>query len=166
MALNVSLPVDFEGTTHYVAVSDQKNGYNISVDGMFQSTQPKGTATWIFGEQADLMVNVAGANMIVAVRGNVARLVYNGQYIDTGESCAPAQKMPGWIWVFVVLNALIPIISLGGFINIMLAMGAIFLCGYVVQRVRDTTAKILACVGVTVAAWVIWWLLILIITAL
>lgn len=114
----------------------------------------------MFGGQGDLPVIVEGLDITVARRKTVTRLAANGQYMDTGEAFVPAQPVPGWTWVFVALNAVISIVSMGGWVNILIEIGGIVLCGVVARsKIKSTGGKAFACVGVTVAAWVAWFAL-------
>lgn len=158
--LNQSLPVVFGDRTHHVGIEKVKGVYNVSVDGIVQGAyKTDGASAWMFGEQADLPVQVEGQNLTVSIRKGVMRLVANGQYIDNGQLFEPARSMPAWIWAFVAVNALIPIISLGGWLNVLIALFGIILCGTAARsKISSTTGKVLACVGISVAAWVVWFL--------
>ncbi|HLF92382.1 MAG TPA: hypothetical protein VJB14_02905 [Planctomycetota bacterium] len=69
---------------------------------------------------------------------------------------APAQaKMPGWAWVFIVLCAAIPVITLGGAIPGAIGGGAAAGCAGVSRiQTLSTAARVGICIGITVAAWV------------
>lgn len=154
-----TMPVAIGGATHMVVAERYRNSINLIVDGIPQNSFPVTAANNFFALEMDIPVYVAGCNMIVAARGKNFRLAADGRYIDNGEVFAPARPLPGWAWVFVALTFLIPILSMGGIVNFAIGIGGGMLCALVARsKMQSTALKVLSCVGITVATYVVWFL--------
>ncbi|MDR2888995.1 MAG: hypothetical protein LBV33_04040, partial [Lachnospiraceae bacterium] len=91
---------------------------------------------------------------LVVVKGK-PEVVVNDVYLQSGK---PYQKRPDWLIVFVILCLLIPIVNLGGFLPIALALAGIALCSAVSRSEWSTKVKVLVCTLITVADWLIFFL--------
>lgn len=153
MARTVSLPVG----QHFLGVTITGANYSVTLDNApYAMFQHKASSSW-FGVQEDFPLTIDGMPFILAVRGKKLRLSTNGVFIDNGEPFVPAKPVAKWVWVFVVLNALIPVVSLGGAINILIAALGIFLCAMVSRsNMGSTVAKVLISVLITLGMWVLW----------
>ena len=63
--------------------------------------------------------------------------------------------MPKWVWVFVVLNALIFFVIDGGLLGIIFAVGGAIICLVKANSTESTGRKLLACIITTVVCWVV-----------
>jgi|GEM_PF-5640638 len=102
---------------------------------------------WIWGE-------VSGQPKSVVVIDEQEQILWMHKS-DQAAKLDIDMKMPGWAWVFVILSAAIPVISLGGLVPIVIGLTA----GYSVRNVsmnpsRTTMTNVLMCLGVVVTAWV------------
>jgi len=69
------------------------------------------------------------------------------------------KNLPWWAWVFVVACVIIPISTLGGAIPAAVAAVGVISCVRISSSPKmETWAKILACFGITAAAWVLTYL--------
>ena len=153
MARNVSLPVG----QHVLEVIVKGSNYTVKIDGNNFHVYQQNAASFWFGAEEDFPMEIDGVQYILAVRKRRIRLVSNGVYIDNGEPFVPSMPMPKWIWVFFILLALIPIISLGGAINLLIAFAGITLCALVARStIQSGPLKVLLCVLITISAWVLW----------
>lgn len=66
-----------------------------------------------------------------------------------------AVETPGWAWVFVGACGIIPVLTLGGAVPVMLGFGGASVCLKTARsRGLDGLSKVVVCVAVTAAAWV------------
>lgn len=157
MAKKVLLPVG----QHTMEVTVKGSNYNVRIDGNEFCNYKHGSISYWFGAEEDFPMEIDGVQYILSVRKNKIRLVSNGVYIDNGQPFVPARPMPKWIWVFAILLILIPIVSVGGAINILIALGGISLCALVARSaIKSGALKVLLCVLVTVTFYAIWFLFI------
>ncbi len=157
MAIEQLLPAG----AHMVGVTVKGNRYNLTVDGSPFTTFQHGAASAWFGVEEDFSFGIDGVQYVLVVRRRVMRLVANGRYLDNGQPFIPARHTPKWLWVFLVLDILVAVVSLGGALPILISLGAIALSAVIARsRMRSTLAKVLLCVLVTLAAWGLWILLI------
>lgn len=64
-------------------------------------------------------------------------------------------EMPAWVWLFVVACGAIPVVALGGAIPAAIGFGAAGGCMSVSRMTSlPPTGRVLICFGITVAAWV------------
>lgn len=140
-----------------VLVTVRGNKYLVDLNGQPYYTYKVGTASYWLGHNEDFPINLGDRQMILAVRKRKIRLVENGYYLDNGEPFAPVAPLPKWVWIFVALNVLIPIISVGGAINILIALLGVSICAAAARNQKFSFgAKIGVSIAGTVAAWAIW----------
>lgn len=158
MAKPISLSVE---NGHNVDVTRKGSKYIVKIDGNDYQTFKLGTASSLLGANEDFPITVDGVDYILAVRGNQLRLANEGKYIDSGEEFVPQKPFPKWFFVFAVLNIAIPVISLGGALNALIGFGGAALCATVTNgKIKSTPVKVLLCTLITVAAWILWIVLI------
>lgn len=75
-------------------------------------------------------------------------LSFEGRDCSTGEPYVPA-KLPGWVWVFVVLHAIDFFLLIGGAIGAALQVLVISVMMSVSTNAKkSTTARVLTCLGI------------------
>jgi hypothetical protein len=86
----------------------------------------------------------------------------NGVSKSTGQPYIPLPPIPWWLWIFIVACGSMPIISMGGAIPAVLGLGGAAIC---LSQGRNTKIpinfRILICIGVTIAAWLLYLVLII-----
>jgi hypothetical protein len=113
-----------------------------------------------------LMSNFVSFDEGFELDGKEARFVLKGKSCDVAVdgvfliSKKEYVKRPTWVMGFVIANVLIPIVSLGGAIPLVLGFGGATICVNVSKTAMPITARALLCVGITVAAWLMLVLLI------
>lgn len=101
------------------------------------------------------------------VIGNKADIVVDGVFIESRKPYLPFNKIPWWVWIFVVACIAIPIVSLGGVIPAALGiLGSSYCVRIAVSPEMKTIEKLFICLGITAIAWVLWVLLIFAISSL
>jgi hypothetical protein len=156
MALNTTLQIQVNNVVHEVAVARRGSMYHVGVDGAPLYEFKRNVASDWLGVSEDFPIMVDNQPVIVAVRNAKVRLAVNGYYIDTNEIYEPTRKVPKWYWVFLVLNVLIPVVSLGGALPFLLALGGTSGCAAVARsKIQKTLPKVLICIGITLAAWAV-----------
>lgn len=116
----------------------------VPTDSKFGVTRP---LTIAFGEcqSVDLVYHLAGSTVFPKYRLEVV-----------GRESASWRAIPPWAWLFVVLCAAIPIASLGGGLALLLGFGGVAACA-AISRARGlpVEARMLFCLVVTVACWIV-----------
>jgi hypothetical protein len=83
-------------------------------------------------------------------------LSVDGRSIHTGQPVAKLQPVPKWVWIFVVICAAIPVLTLGGAIPAVLGIGGAVACVVISRRpTRSIRAKVSWLVGITALVWVL-----------
>jgi len=83
-------------------------------------------------------------------------LSIDGRSVQTGKSVAKLHDMPKWMWIFIVACGIIPVLTLGGVIPLLIGLGGASGCVAVSRHpTRSTRAKAVWAVGITVVAWVL-----------
>ena len=73
---------------------------------------------------------------------------------QTGKPVWPMQPTPRWSWIFVVACILIPVITLGGLIPILIGAGGAYVCAAVGRSsTRTTPTKVALSIGTTLLSW-------------
>ena len=154
MAKTISLST---GVGNTVEVIRKGSKYIVKIDGNDYETFKLGTASSLLGASEDFPISIDEADYILAVRGNKIRLVNEGKYVDNGEEFLPQKPFPKWYYIFAVLNIAIPVISLGGLVNAAIGFCGASLCAAVANgKIQSMSVKLLICMLITLAAWVIW----------
>jgi|LSQX01.3.fsa_nt_gb hypothetical protein len=99
--------------------------------------------------------------------GNKADVAVDGFYVDSKKSYAPFKSIPWWNWIFAAACIAIPIVALGGLLPVVIGLlGAVYCMRVSVSPYSKTTFKLLSCLGITVACWGLFELLILVMSQL
>jgi hypothetical protein len=130
----------------------------IHLDGKLLGNEVRAKAGW-FGE-GEYEFDIGSHPCLVVVRNSWLThsydLAIDGKSITTGLPLTGIQPMPGWAWAFVVGCALIPLISGGGALPLLVGLGGVTTCISIARDTTKTTAIRLAlCSGVTVLAWIL-----------
>lgn len=139
-----------------VAATRKGSQYLVDVNGQPYGSFKVGTTSFWLGHNEDFLLNVDDRQIILAIRGNKVRLAENYVFVDNGAPFEPMLPLPGWSVVFIVLCVLIPIVSLGGAINVIIGLLAAAGCASVARKRMGTGAKVGLCIGITLAAYAVW----------
>lgn len=91
----------------------------------------------------------------VIIKG-VADLVVDGFYLSTQKPYTPLPKIPAWSWVFIVASLLIPIVTLGGAVPVLIGfLSAAGNAKIAINQRWNTPIKVALCFVVTGVAWVL-----------
>lgn len=92
---------------------------------------------------------IEGKEAVLHIRQFSAPILsYDGRDCATGEEYIPV-KIPGWVWVFVVLHALNFLFLVGGAIGAAVQMLVIAALAAVASNPKKTTGvRVLTCVGI------------------
>lgn len=135
----------------------------VDINGLPYTTFNLSGESSLLAVQEDYPIKINGEKYILAIRGYKTRIAYNGRYLDNNEEFKPKVKLPKWSWIFFALNILIPIISIGGIINVCFALVGIGICTFVIRSERiPTPVRIIICTATTIVIWLVWILYMLI----
>lgn len=104
----------------------------------------------------DVPVEIGGKECRLVMAGGDADLAVDGVFISSGEPYEPLAKMPKWNWIFIVACVAIFAVSGGGALPVLCAMLGAMFCTRVACSKKPLGAKIISCIGITGAAWLIW----------
>src|SRR5258708_4252911 len=77
-----------------------------------------------------------------------------GAPLPVSSAALPVSVTPQWAYLFAVFCGIIPVISLGGAIPIVLGVGGAGACLAVSRRASlPTVLRLLACLGITLGCW-------------
>lgn len=83
-------------------------------------------------------------------------LSIDGRSVQTGKSVAKLHDMPKWMWIFIVACGIIPVLTLGGVVPLLIGLGGASGCVAVSRHpTRSTRAKAAWATGITIVAWVL-----------
>ena len=81
-------------------------------------------------------------------------LSIDGRSVTTGQPVAALLPMPKWAWLYVIVCAVIPVLTLGGAVPVLIGIGGAVGCISVTRSsTRSNRAKVAWSIGITVAAW-------------
>lgn len=107
----------------------------------------------------DHPIYIGGKECRLVVLGNMADIVMDGVLVDSGKAYMPFLKTPLWTWIFIVGCLAIPVINQGGLIPAALGiLGSVYCIRIGVSPYMKTKIKVLASLGVVLAAWVLWFI--------
>jgi len=118
------------------------NGNLIEIRGSFMST--------LLGFDEKFTLDSKEARLVI--ERNVPDVVVGGIYLQSGKKYIPR---PAWVLVFAVMCLLVPVISLGGLIPAVLGFGGTAVCVSVSKTDLPSIAKVIICVIITLAAWLL-----------
>jgi Fas apoptotic inhibitory molecule (FAIM1) len=132
----------------------------IRVDGEIVA---QGQKVFEFGTQYPLHVGGQPAAVLIGYNGFTYSydLVVDGRSLKTGRTLAMkggkySTPMPSWTWGFVGACVLIPLMSMGGALPVLIGGGGAAACAAIArQEERATGTRVASCVGVTLLCWVL-----------
>jgi hypothetical protein len=81
-------------------------------------------------------------------------LSIDGHSVHTGQPVAKLRAMPKWAWIFIVACGIIPLLTLGGAVPVLIGLGGAWGCVVVSRHpTRSTRAKAVWATGITLVAW-------------
>lgn len=153
-----SWTVQLEDGTHAVEMEHNlfSNQRTIRVDG--EIVEQGKFSTFDFGGDYPFLIGERQA--VLHMRMNGVWYKYDvslgGFSVQTGKPVWPMQPMPRWSWIFVVACFLIPVITLGGLIPVLIGAGGAYVCAVAGRSAtRTTPTKVALSVGTTLLSWVL-----------
>lgn len=143
---------DSTGFDHEVALktSTWASKLSITVDGTETVVKPQGSQALL--GLVDHTIPVGDKTCHLVVMGRQADLAVDGQYLTGKRPYLPDRKRPKWVWIFWILC--IGVCIGGGALPWIIGLTAAIQCGRIsVSPYIETKAKVLTCIGITVAAW-------------
>ena len=94
-------------------------------------------------------MTIEGKEAVIHIRQfGTPVLSYDGRDCTTGEEYIPV-KVPGWVWVFIVLHAIDFFFLIGGAIGAAVQILVIFWMATIASKTEKPTAlRVLACTGI------------------
>lgn len=92
----------------------------------------------------------------LVIEKGIPDVVVNGVHLQSGE---PYKKRPVWMMVFAIICVLIPIVSLGGALPVLIGIGGAAICASISKSSLSTAVKVILCIVTTSVAWFLWYLL-------
>jgi hypothetical protein len=141
---------DYEIRAEYRQFS---GGHKVTVNGI-PVGHKRSFIQGITGMDQILTLGTKEAHLVMI--GNRADLAVDGVYLDSGEPYLPLLPMPRWNWVFIVLCFIIPVLSLGGVVPVLIAfMGAYATVKVSVKRDMGLFFQLLLSTLITAGAWIL-----------
>ena len=154
--------VELEDSVHTVEL---EHGYwsgkrTISIDGE-RMNLPQKEASSFFDFGSHHTIHIGQVSAIIHIKTNGLTFNYDlsieGRSVETGRTVtvttAPA---PRWAWAFVAACGLIPVLSLGGAIPLMIGMGGSTGCyAIALNPSRYRSVRLLLCTGITLLCCVL-----------
>ncbi len=153
--------VEIEGQTYEIIYKPNvwSDKTNLTINGETTAIKSNGLQA-LAG--IDTPITVGGKKLQFVRVGQKADIAMDGIYLDSKKEYKPIGKVPWWGWIFAVLGIVIPVVSLGGALPVLLGIAAAVSCIRIsVQPQMKTAVKAFICFGITVLAWILFLLLIL-----
>nr|WP_319489335.1 hypothetical protein [uncultured Caproiciproducens sp.] len=104
----------------------------------------------------DQPINFGGKEARFVLIGNKVDIAIDGKYLSSRKAYMPLKSIPGWVWIFVVACALIPIVALGGAIPALLGVaGAIAILRVAILPKMKTGIKLFIYFFITIVDWAV-----------
>lgn len=104
----------------------------------------------------DQQFDIAGKKCHFVLIGNKADIAVDGIYVDSKKEYIPLKNIPWWTWLFVVACVMVPIVSFGGAVPVVIGLLCASWCIRVsVSSNLKMSIKALFCFGVAVLAWLL-----------
>lgn len=151
MAKN-SWVVERGGKNYYVVYEPNRiSGGSYSVNGFTRPITQRGLS--VLGG-IDIAFELGDADAHLVVHGARGYLAVDGAYVDSGQPYIPNSKIPWFTYAFAVACLLIPLLTFGGIVPILIGFGGIAGCVLVsVSPESSALKKLLLCALIALAAW-------------
>lgn len=124
-----------------------KGNHEISVNGTMVSLKA-GLWSSLLGFDENFTFDGTEARLIVDGKG--PDVAVNGAYLQSGKKYI---ERPAWVMIFVILCILIPVLSLGGALPVLLGLGGAAICVGASKADLPMAVRILLCIAITALAW-------------
>ena len=101
----------------------------------------------------DVPVQIGAREGRFVLVDNKADIAVNGVFLGSGRPYAPLAPIPWWVWIFVAACIAIPFVAGGGALFAMIGLAGVILCLRVARLPLMPSVKALACLGVTLLTW-------------
>lgn len=110
----------------------------------------------------DIPIMIGDKECRFVIANGKADVVVEGIYFDSKFTYTPLKPMPRWNWLFIILCFLIPVISLGGVLPMVIALVGSLICSRIsMSQKLNTISSIICCIGIVIVCWCLWILLII-----
>jgi hypothetical protein len=80
--------------------------------------------------------------------------VFDAKSVSTGKEVLKPQSLPMWSWIFMILCCIIPVITLGGALPVLIGFGGAFACAKIGKsHIKKISAKVLLSFTVLLISW-------------
>ena len=125
----------------------RKKGHTLTINGEEQVIRPSFLSSFI-GIDEEFTFDNQMAHFVID--RNEPDIAVAGRLLRSGKNYV---ARPKWVMVFVILCGLVPIITLGGAIPVMIGMGGASACVAISKMETSTGLKVFLCILVTIASW-------------
>ena len=127
----------------------RKKGHTLTINGKEQVIRPGFLSSFI---GIDEKFNFDKRMAYFVIDRNGPDVAVAGRFLRSGKNYV---ARPKWVIVFVILCGLVPIITLGGAIPIMIGMGGASACVAISKMETSTGLKVFLCILITIACWLV-----------
>ena len=153
MAKTKQFSIEIDGKTHNISFTAHPwtGNHELKIDG--QNVMLKNSLIRAFAG-IDQPIKIGGKECRFVLVGTNADIAVDGKYVDSKRDYVPLKGIPWWCWIFVAACVGIPIVAMGGFLPIVIALCAMLLCIRISTSLKmSTLVKVLLCLGTTLIAW-------------
>ena len=137
-----------------------KGKHTLTVNGN-STTIKSGFMSALFGFDEEFNLDGTAARLVI--ENKKPDIVVDGVYIQSGKKYV---KRPAWVIAYVIICVAIPIVSLGGAIPALLGFAGATVCISVSKSTLPLPARLIICTLITIAAWILLFVLALGVDAL
>lgn len=143
--------IEIEGSEHSIELQKESAfSYSLIIDNIPKIVK-QGMREYLLG--TDIGFKIGAAELHIAQRNRRFDIAVNGNFLSDGASYQKA-KLPIYTYIFLFLNILLPIQTLGGLIPIIAACIGCRSCIRIFADYTNTAAKnSLKCSGITFLCW-------------
>jgi len=158
--LKKSWTIELEGSRHTV---EFQQGWTIASRKILLDGEPlkpdAGEKRGLWGD-SEIPFHIGEHPAMLTIRSNGISNSYDlfldGISVSSGKPYAPLLPTPFWGWIFAVLCALIPLLSMGGAFPILFGLGGATGCIMIARdSKRKTGTRLALCVGITLLTWLL-----------
>lgn len=140
---------------HVFSYQRVKGKHILTINGAPITIKPRLTSSLI-GFDEPFVFNGLPARFVIEKRQ--PDVVVNGVYSRSGKVYRPRPK---WAIVFAFICIALPIASLGGALPALMGFGGAALCVTIAKSTMPAAARVILCVLTTIAAWALWFFLVI-----
>lgn len=138
--------VELDEVCHNIEFWKNPHGgrHRLVIDGEEQSVVQRNFHSWTGGIDIPIWLGDTQAHFVL--QKGVADLIIDGKYWSNGRDYIPPRGIPWWAWLFVAINLLFPVFTVGGALMILLAAaGTIVTITLASHRTMKLWLRLLLC---------------------